>query len=674
MTTAVFNITDGTTRINLLEIQEGIAIDVWRQVVNQLRAGGTFQESSLADGRRLVDTKYAHAIEEIPFKIGQPEPLGSQDASILVLHKLFALLIKGSQFWATDWQQTPVYLEKRAECETNIAYAQIVTGSIPRIDDIFATGSFASGALMEMFLVIERGHWLATVPGTGATTEIFNSATYDGRSLGRAATTTNEVFVANKHNVANLSDIYTWSAANGFSANLMDAALPYDLIDSVGVAPQVNDYVIFGIDSALANSGVFMSLIFDIGTAGSGLGFVWERWTGAVWVAVAATDIRDNTDTGGEPLDTTGVNSVVFTGTTTQNTAIINGITAYWIRLRITSVGAVTIPTQQNRDIYSGVLPYVEITSSEIGGNIPALALLKLYSQTDTTVILTALRRVIVGLRSSSRGSNFTPYLNCSDEQNPANVAVAITGGASAFFDTGVAPSGRVVSFFSAAPAAMASQFTITISAPLTAEYYGKFRAYLRLYQVSPGAGTAVVQVVTTISSGGQSVTSPQTLSGTVVFRVADLSVVELPLSPLMTSEIIDEIVFDVQVEAVIGPILLQFVDLILMPTDEWAADVSDFVVSSTSNAETGERLTIDSIANPKSVIRTQVANVSTGYVKTVWQAIKNGPAILQRDTAQRLWFTIFSEDTSLLTWDTAHLMSVQIEKQQRYLGPRGAG
>lgn len=679
--TAILKITDGTDQVDLLGLREGVSIQDWRQAIAEYKAGGTWQQSSLSDGRRLVDKRFANTQEIIPIQaIGQNG--NTQDVTIAILHRLFALMEKASDYWVNKWRDEPVWLERRARCATNTEYAVIHTARIPQVADLFAPGAFdTSNVLDGMLQLIERGHWTETRPGTGTAVELSAVEAYDGRNLGnvddsgvRDPTTANEVFVASRRNMANLTDVYTWSAANGFSANLMDAALPFDLIDSVGVAPQVNDYVIFGIDSVLANSGEFASLVFDIGTAAAGLSFVWETWQGGPWLALIAAEFQDNTDTGGQPLDTTGVNSVIFANATTSSLVVVNGVNAHWIRLRITAVGAVTIPTQQNRDTYSVVWPYTELAAAQVGGNLPARAKLKLYSQTDETGTglsdLNALRKVVVGLRSLSRGSDFTAYLNCADEQNPANVTVAITG-ATGFASNTHSPTGRVVSRTTAGAVAMSSQFTITLAAPLTADYYGQFRGFLRML-VLTGVGEFTVQVVTTVSSGGSSTTSPQTTVSTAVLQAADLGTIEMPLSPLMQSEIVDEIVFDIQISYTGAGDVIQFMDLILIPVDEWACDTFDFVLSTDSNAETDERLLIDSIGYPKSLLRTHIENVSTGRIKTSWAAVKNGPAILQRNANQRLWFAIFGIESSVLTWQSFYVMSVQVDRQQRYLGPRG--
>ena len=77
---------------------------------------------------------------------------------------------------------------------------------------------------------------------------------------GRAATTAEEVYVANRHNEAQITNAYTWTAGAGpFSANLIGAALPFDIFAGGAGGPANGDITYFGINTALADSLLLMT-------------------------------------------------------------------------------------------------------------------------------------------------------------------------------------------------------------------------------------------------------------------------------------------------------------------------------------------------------------------------------------------------------------------------------
>ena len=682
-TTAILNITDGTNRVNLLFVQEGVSIEDWRQVVAQLRAGGTFRESSLADGRRLVDTKFAAIQESMPLKIGQPVPLGSPDSSALVLHKMFALFQKASDYWATDWQSTPVYLEKRAKCETNIEYSHVVTASNPDIDNIYQT-NFDTGALTGMMLNIERGQWKDTPPGVGTAVSLSAVETFDGRNLGNVDSAgerepaTSGVYVTNMRVPANVTHIFTWSAANGFSANQM-GAVPFDLIDDVGAAPQVNDYVLFGIErAALPNELSFRSLVFDIGTAQTGISLTWEI-NSAGWGAPAT--LTDNTASA-QPLDTSGINSVHFSPPDTP--VAVNGVIAYWVRARITALpGPVVIPTQQNRDVYQIAWPYTEIQAAEIGGNLPALTRIKLTVQSHNSggaggSETLYFNRVLLGLRSTSRGNNFTAYLNADDRAtvNPSGLTVAVANGFLFLIDDQLSTSGRLAQEIAGA-SAMSDRVIFTFDTTLTPDYYGAYRAFA-VFRPITGLGQVLTQLRVKLGIGGETTTSPVKIDGSQVLNeyvIVDYGVINIPSPPVLTTS--DTMTAEIAIQCeILGAMNTTIIQLILLPIDEWAIDTTDVINDADSTIEAGRYLDIDSVVNPKVSLRSLSREVADDEVTGIYQAVKNGPAILQTGSTQRIWCVMMrSESPGSSIWisDIRTAATVQIEKQQRYLGPRGA-
>ena len=121
-------------------------------------------------------------------------------------------------------------------------------------------------------------------------------------------------------------------------------------------------------------------------------------------------------------LDTTSRRAAEFT-------AMINGVTAFWVRARIASIGvSVNSPYQGNRRVYTCTWPFVELQADQVGGDIPALARIIVANKSDAASGSPVLHtnRLLIASRPLSRGENFTPFLNIADEQNPSGVTARV--------------------------------------------------------------------------------------------------------------------------------------------------------------------------------------------------------------------------------------------------------
>jgi hypothetical protein len=121
----------------------------------------------------------------------------------------------------------------------------------------------------------------------------------------------------------------------------------------------------------------------------------------------------------------------------------------------------------------------------------------------------------------------------------------------------------------------------------------------------------------------------------------------------------------------------MDFYDLVLIPTDEWAGDFvdPDKATSRASSALIPHKLRVelDSVINQKVRTRAVVEAASFDQVTSVWSTITNGPITLVQNEDQRLHFLFcYYTDAGVLiseplTWD-----AVQSFKNQRYLSARG--
>ena len=667
------------TRIDLLKIMtDGIGVENWRQAVNGYKGGGTFQSSSLSDGRQLVGKQFDTAVESFPISCVRG---ATQNIAIATLQNLFRLMEQASDYWANQWVERFVWIESRAECESNTRYALVSTARIPQLADVYSPTFKKNAVFNGMTLEVERrDEWSGNQPGTGTATPISSVEAWSGRNYGNVnsagvdtpTTGVEEVFFSNGRQNGNITHVFTWSAANGFSANLVGGGFPITLLDTVGVAPQVNDAVYFGIQTVAGENYPIRSLVFDIATAVAGITWVWETRIGAGFGPVPAASFRDNTDTGGNPLDTLGVNTVVFQQFITMGsgTLVVNGVTALWVRLLVTAApGPAVAPTQQNREVYTVSWSYIDIKAANVGGDLSAIASLGFRPQYDKN----AINEVSGGLRSYDRGADFRSFLNCSDQHVPANVTLAL-GANCAYVSPGYGPTGRAVRYTPAGVEVMATRVKFTLAAPLAIQYYGGFHFFLRAIEQAGATSDFSVRLVITASSGGQSFSAPIVITGTVAQKVFDFGTFVLPLATLLTSEAVDELVFDVQAGySGAGGVFIEFVDLCLIPSDEWMFDAFDYVLSADSDVEIGDELGVDSIKYPKRHIRSLMTNISTSNIDAVWGIKSGAPANLRNNARQRLWFTIFGITSGVRSWDSDIAMSIRINRNQRYLGPRGA-
>lgn len=664
----------GTAYIEFIEgVQDTtFRITNWDQKPAELKGNGVWRESSISDGRTLVDAYWENCVEDITFHVRGST---SQDVVGTKIQDLFRLLQKARTFSATEWQTDPVYALTKAGSETNFRFALIKDGRLPTIPDPFSI-DFLQLVLRDVPMFIEHGHWKSLPPGEGLGIAISAMETYNGRTFGnvdssgtRQVKTTNEVYVAGKRNTANLTHIYNFDDSAGtYSSNLLDSSLPTTLFPS---STAVNDAVYFGISTAVTDSGPFASLVFDLstGAAATAATSFWQIWDGAAWQSLT---VMDNTIGGGIRLGATGVCSVHWKQRSDWAANSINGVTAYWVRLIITALtGAYTRPVQQNRDIYTITWPYVEIQAGVIGGDIPPDIQLTLYGQGsdgDTLLQDQTVSRVMVGLRSMSRGSNFTAYLNFSDEQNPSGVTVS----ASAFVASPETPTGRHARFSPSTTGSSYSEIaSIVLDSTIAPSYRGRFRMYMS-QNTSGGAFGASLNYYMTVQDAGQNTfftSKVFTLAASDGTKYTDFGEVSIPHD-------VESLEFSLYAnEFGSGDTFSQYC-LILIPIDEWSGEYS--APTTTSNVTTRYQsiksgsiptyLTVkgfDEKENVTAILRRSDNDTKmTRYTKRM-----NGRPMVQTGSKQRLWF-FFSLYTSSVGLFPA--VSVQLQANQQYLNMRG--
>jgi len=499
----------------------------------------------------------------------------------------------------------------------------------------------------------------------------------------REPTCNDEVYVANKHNVANISNVHWWDAsATAWSLNLQDDALPTPLLPAV---PGVGDVIVFGSNTALADSGPFCSLVFDLITAQQDLTITWRYSDTAsasadptAWAVLGVMDStnQDGLETG-QPFDTIGVKSACFTQRGPANPwvtrnptigAVVLGITGYWVAAHVTAIGAAPLaPVQQKRRIYSVVSPYIEIQSADILGDVQALTEILARSQIKNISGM-QFKGIVCGLRSISRGLDFSPYFNCSAEQNRPGVTYTDT-----LLTADVTEQTGWKDVYANAPAFWATFGYWTIDADYAQQYWGRYHAYLRGYQVTGASGdvtmrlsviqrTILGNVVHTSNEVEWDSPGPTTYTQEFI----DFGIVTLPGGDILPDETFP-IILSVEIFGD-GIADTEIYDLILIPVDEWAAslDLNDNLPDRNETYKGGV-FVLDG-TYPKMTKRGLAVEYTTNSALESAPMITAQPPLAQANARQRLWFfyTYFSRSYPYV------VTTVRMNDMNRYWSMRG--
>lgn len=494
-----------------------------------------------------------------------------------------------------------------------------------------------------------------------------------------------EVYIANKRVEANITNIHYWdSVAGAWSANLMGAALPYSLLPAV---PAAGDAVIFGINTALIDSGPFSSLIFDIGTAQVDLTTVTWRYSdvGADPTAWGALTVEDDT-AAADAFDTTGVNGVYWdqpVDWTTQNPQVgagpVLGVTGYWVAAHVVVIGAApATPTQQNRPVYSVVWPYVEVAADDIGGDIPALlrARLELVSDNEVGNPAMSVDRVLFGLRSLSRGPRFTPFINVADEQNDSGITVTVGAGTAFATDT-QAPTGRAAVYTTGAADPLAIRANIQFSSTLIQQYYGTYQAFLRADRIGAVGGTVTAQLQFEVGTGLYTVTTEErTIHPSATWNLLDFGKIEIPGPVMNATDALTSYYIRILASSTDAGKTVTFYDVILMPVDEFAGDYVDIAQVSASALRGDEYIDIDGFTYPKAKSRVFVRQVADDEITAIYLARQPRQPMLQSNARQRV-YTLSSKLTTPIAVTFAFSQpwitySALLSAEQLYLSMRG--
>lgn len=479
----------------------------------------------------------------------------------------------------------------------------------------------------------------------------------------------NNVYISNFYDTTNITHIFVYDQSGlSFSANKQGSAVPYKMFPD---PPGVDDAIYFGVNIlGTTPYGPFSSLVLDVQVPASNITIVWEYYNGAGWGNLSIA--QDSTNPGTGTLRKTGINPIVWVRPSNwAPVAIVGvGVTAYWVRAHVTAVGGgPVVPILAAGSVYNIASPYVEIDNAEIGGDIEALMRGIFTSASDTPLTTVERGRIIMGSRGVDRGSNFSAFINLDDGgHRPTGISVTITTGIlTTFVNDTTAPAGMAIQYSPTATGALTQEFQVSFTPSILQDYYGKYRLFLRARSGSTGNPALITaRIRATI---GATIFTSETLAMPALntLGLIDFGVINVA-NPIYSSIFpASSLVFYVDLanaDSSAPKPTVSLYDLILIPVDEWAADVQN-----QAGIANGAVFELDSLTYPK-VSLISVSKSLSGYVNTALIPIAHGSFRLPANRQLRMWF--LSSAYNLSTPNIEITQAVELRAQQRYLGMRG--
>lgn len=493
-------------------------------------------------------------------------------------------------------------------------------------------------------------------------------------------------FIANKHNTPAFTHIYYYDASGtSFSSNLKDAALPYDLLPST---PAVNDIIYFGIAWAAGIPwGAIDNLTFDISIGSAGVTLATQVYTGS-WTTLTAADhnLRDDTVS----LSRSGIHYVTWTNPSGVTNTTVNSVAGIWVRMIVTAVGSGTItpPRQANNHPYLINWAFAEIDSTQAKGDIDAMLRWYLHgTRYFTNAAASKPNRLIAGLRSISRGDEFTAYLHMNQGTLPPGISVSVTGGGN--FSTEATLVAYAVKRVKYTTPAGALGYTTAVqwrlSSAIAGQYKGRFRAIARVgYDTGIADGDFSFRLrvaVGTLNIGNSTYYGPITpytsTSTAYTYQTVDFGNITVLGK---SSETVQQLTFALEIAHTAGanPNNLYMYDLVLIPIDEWTTeasslDTSVYIASPSVNATIDPPfLDLDGITPyplAPAVLRVGLA----GNVSARFKGIQATPPIARHGRTQRLWVFMMTGTKSTVNNALPDmLLKVEGKRNGRYMAMRG--
>lgn len=442
-----------------------------------------------------------------------------------------------------------------------------------------------------------------------------------------------------------------------------------------------SDAMYIGISTSVVDAGPFSSLYIELTDVNYTLTVVVEYYNGSAWTAYAdGSTMSDGT----QGLRRSGAIVLCLPYNAAMTPVAINGVTAWWVRLRVTALGGLSSQLPKFRNVYLINQPYIEFDN--IRGDVAAIARMIVNNESymQSSSVVSATTEMIVGLRSMERGEDFTSIINFARIQNPLGINIYNSYASVTWVsDATIAAAGEFSRLNTAGSDTSDFQIAaVQFDSEMSNQYAGTYQVYLRCARsggsaldnwckirlsvqsfssisiVDPGIKTEYVNVPISPPYSGfyPQVYSQNLYMGQITFKPDRYLAKE---DSGYRSQII--------VEAFCRPSVSNYVvsvfDIILIPADEW---VGHFYASSWAESAVyrEEFLDIDSAKFPKRVLRSFLRKRGTERINSAWTANASGAFVLSPGDRQRLWFFTPSNHSMV--------HSAKLWHNQRWLGLRG--
>jgi len=566
------------------------------------------------------------------------------DNAATQLQTLNKLLKKAYDYFHTNWQTTPVYLEAKTSGETNSRYALVKGVKDVEHGKLYDMVFSEKNLLLGFRVGIIREHpWRSFRPGN------------IGTSIASG-------HIANYCDDVEITNIKLYDNGTGYS----DISLTGGTLFPSTVAQ--SDAIIVGSTIGYPKAIIFPTLK----TAGN--------FTSTDWVLKYKTAASYGTLTLGEdylcfPEETV---EECFEQTD-EDIAITIKPPSDWVVETVDSVEAYWVWVQENdatpsysarpvlddsTDVYCQKEPYMALGSAVFGGDSPMKLMLRLKADSGggTAVGFGNISRILIGTKS--RGlDNFSSHLNAGGYDMPTGWEVAQLTDAAAVANP-EAPGGYSSTITFAGTSSLTSRIQFQGTSMLS-DYEGEYLAFLRCQQSGGSIGDIGVQLRTFLygtSLYDPHVSTPEVYTHGVDegYETLDLGLLSLPFTETHADDDLEnvDVIFQLLAERTSGSSYLDVLDLILLPVDEAQVGADDPVsdLDYGSSALRGKTaLDIDSGLIDWRAQKQIIDAGGTLHPSEAWVLMQKPIELENLNANTRLYFLLEYYPTA---WDSAPLVS----------------
>ncbi|KAA3645340.1 MAG: hypothetical protein DWQ07_12800 [Chloroflexi bacterium] len=475
-------ITDGIKSVSLLDAA-GFAVLYGKWSPG--RAQPTVDEIVAAigqDGAFVTSANFENVTERFDLKLTGT----SHDDMAFKLQMLEELLEGALDHQEAASKYRPVYLVAQTDDETNPRYSEVLWGSISYKRNWREMDFVHQNVLRDIMFTIRRKPYWHSVPPETVPSPLSILTEYIEDEWAAAGDVL--ALVGNLRQTSQITHIFNFDDdLAAWSGNLVNDA-GFDLFEVSGSTPALDDVVFFG-----STDGPFFNFLLSIGTLGDfSATLLLEYWNGAAWTNTNSTPSTTLLKTGS--ITAAGKTYVPVSWNNNASdwaTRLENGVTAYWLRLRISAFTSWTTTPAVDQVVRAANNNYIEIGQTQIPGDVKALAMLRMVglavAPTDDTPEFIAMGLKTTGL------ANFESMINAVNE-NPANWSVGYgTDTASAADSRAAGNAHALCTFTTQQNILLRAQFIFSSSDEI--DYAGSYRVYLRCQQVGGNAGDVSVRL-----------------------------------------------------------------------------------------------------------------------------------------------------------------------------------